>query len=90
MVKNLDFNCVRNFWQKAIVYMISLIYICLDCYQKYVFHKPWYLSSTIFMPMDPMVTLRQPLKKKEPIRNEPNQPELCKAVRTCSAWPRKF
>ena len=27
MVKNLDFNCVRNFWQKAIVYMISLIYI---------------------------------------------------------------
>ena len=32
MVKNLDFNCVRNFWQKTIVYMISLIYICLDFY----------------------------------------------------------
>ena len=32
MVKNLDFNCVRNFCQKAIVYMISLIYICLDFY----------------------------------------------------------
>ena len=32
MVKNLDFNCLRNFWQKAIVYMISLIYICLDFY----------------------------------------------------------
>ena len=29
-------------------------------------------------------------EKKEPIRNEPNQPEFCKAVRTCSAWPRKF
>ena len=40
MVKNLDFNCVRNFSQKAIVYMISLIYICFDFYKKYIFHKP--------------------------------------------------
>ena len=31
MVKILDyFNRVRNFWQKIIVYMFSLIYICLD------------------------------------------------------------
>ena len=31
MVKILDyFNCVTNFWQKIIVYMFSLIYICLD------------------------------------------------------------
>ena len=31
MVKILAyFNCVRNFWQKIIVYMFSLIYICLD------------------------------------------------------------
>ena len=30
MVKILDSNCVRNFWQKIIVYMFSLIYICLD------------------------------------------------------------
>ena len=31
MVKILDyFNCVRNFWQNIIVYMFSLIYICLD------------------------------------------------------------
>ena len=30
MVKILDyFNCVWNFWQKIIVYMFSLIYICL-------------------------------------------------------------
>ena len=30
MAKILDFNCVRNFWQKVIVYMFSLIYISLD------------------------------------------------------------
>ena len=30
MVKILDFNCVRNFWQKIIVYMFPLIYICLE------------------------------------------------------------
>ena len=30
MVKTLDFNCVRNFWQKVIVYMYPLNYICLD------------------------------------------------------------
>ena len=30
MIKILDFNCVRNFWQNTIVYMFSLIYICLD------------------------------------------------------------
>ena len=30
MVKILDSNFVRNFWQKVIVYMFSLIYICLD------------------------------------------------------------
>ena len=30
MVKILDFNFVRNFWQKVIVYMFSLTYICLD------------------------------------------------------------
>ena len=30
MVKILDFNCVRNFSQKVIVHMFSLIYICLD------------------------------------------------------------
>ena len=33
MVKILDSKssyCVRNFWQKVIVYMFSLIYICLD------------------------------------------------------------
>ena len=28
--QNSGFYCVRNFWQKAIVYMFSLIYICLD------------------------------------------------------------
>ena len=26
----MDFNCARNFWQKVIVYIISLIYICLE------------------------------------------------------------
>ena len=30
MVKILDSNFVRNFWQKVIVYMFSLIYTCLD------------------------------------------------------------
>ena len=30
MAKILDFNSVRNFWQKVIVYMLSLIYISLD------------------------------------------------------------
>ena len=30
LVKILDFNCVRNFWQNIIVYMFSLIYICLE------------------------------------------------------------
>ena len=31
MVKILDyFNFVRNFWQKIILYMFPLIYICLD------------------------------------------------------------
>ena len=31
MVKILDyFNCVRNVWQKIMVYVLSLIYICLD------------------------------------------------------------
>ena len=30
MAKIVDFNCVRNVWQKVIVYMFSLIYICLD------------------------------------------------------------
>ena len=39
MVKILDFNFVRNFWQKVIVYMFSLIYTCLEFRQKYVFHK---------------------------------------------------
>ena len=28
---------VRNFWQKVIVYMFSLIYICLDFHSKYMF-----------------------------------------------------
>ena len=30
------------------IYMFSLIYICLDFYEKYVFHKP---LCTIFLPM---------------------------------------
>ena len=30
MVKILDFNCVKNFWQNIIVDMFSLIYGCLD------------------------------------------------------------
>ena len=30
MVKILDLNFVRTFLQKVIVYMFSLIYICLD------------------------------------------------------------
>ena len=30
MVKLLHFYCVRNFWQKVIVYIFSLIYICVD------------------------------------------------------------
>ena len=48
MVKILDFNCVRNFRQKVIVYMFSLIYNCLhlDFHQKYVFHKRLCSSST--------------------------------------------
>ena len=36
MVKILDFHCVRNFWQKVIAYMFSLIDICLDFHLKYV------------------------------------------------------
>ena len=32
MVKILDFNFLRNFRQKVIVCMFSLIYICLDFY----------------------------------------------------------
>ena len=32
MVKTLDFNCVRNFWQKVIVFLFPLNYICLDCH----------------------------------------------------------
>ena len=51
MVKILDFNCVRNFWQKGTVYTFSLIYICLDFHQKQVFCKPLCSSSTIFLPM---------------------------------------
>ena len=47
MVKILDFNCVRNFRQKVIVYMFSLIYNCLDFHQKYVFHKRLCSSSTL-------------------------------------------
>ena len=34
IVKILVFNCVRNFWQKVIVYMFSLIYVCLDFLKK--------------------------------------------------------
>ena len=30
---------VWNFWQKVIVYMFSLIYICWEFHEKYVFHK---------------------------------------------------
>ena len=51
MVKILDFNCVRHFWQKGTVYTFSLIYICLDFHQKQVFCKPLCSSSTIFLPM---------------------------------------
>ena len=38
MVKIPDVNCVKNFWQKVTVCMFSLIYICLDFHEKYVFH----------------------------------------------------
>ena len=38
MVKILDFNFERNFWQKVIVCMVSLIYICLDL--VWPFHLP--------------------------------------------------
>ena len=61
MVKILDFNCVRNFWQRVMVYMISLIYTCLDFHWKFFSHKPLFISSTIFLPI---VTLWQPLKNK--------------------------
>ena len=61
MVKILDFNCVRNFWQRVMVYIISLIYTCLDFHWKFFSHKPLFISSTILLPI---VTLRQPLKNK--------------------------
>ena len=72
MVKIPDDNCVRNFWQKVTVCMFSLIYICLDFHEKYVFHKLLCISDTIFLPM---VTLRQPLKNMNQLRTY-NQPEL--------------
>ena len=52
--------------------MFSLIYICLDFHEKYVFHKLLFISDTIFLPM---VTLRQPLKNMNLLRTY-NQPEL--------------
>ena len=52
--------------------MFSLIYICLDFREKYVFHKLLCISDTIFLPM---VTLRQPLKNMNQLRTY-NQPEL--------------
>ena len=45
MVKILDFKIVRNFWQKVIVYMFSLLYVCLDFHKKSVCHKPLSISN---------------------------------------------
>ena len=72
MVKIPDVNCVRNFWQKVTVCMFSLIYICLDFREKYVFHKLLCISDTIFLPM---VTL-----KNMSLLRTYNQPELWKTT----------
>ena len=58
MIKILYLN-VRETFEKVVVYMFSLIYICLDFHKKYVFYKPFCSSSTILLPL---VTLRQTLK----------------------------
>ena len=55
MVKILDFNCVRNFWQKGTVYMFSLT-------RNRFFVNHYVVVVQYFCQC--MVTLRQPLKNK--------------------------
>ena len=55
--KILDFNCVRNFWQKVFVFMFPMIYI----FSRNVFSINHYVLVIQFFFL-PMVTLRQPLK----------------------------
>ena len=48
MVKILYLIVWETFDQsKVVVYMFSLIYICLDFHEKYVFHKPLCIVSEV-------------------------------------------